>query len=622
MNGIIILQDVGNVMGNFNIQAFRLAAVSWLVENNHLLCEFETPAFKALMEAANPEALNALWKNHQSVTQYIVRLFDYFLPKVRNELAQSLTKIYISFDGWTVKSGKKAFCGVVAHYVDINGQLKDLPIALPQLSGSHSGERIAEVIHQIFEKFGISSAKVGYFVLDNAGPNNTAVELITNTYGFNPKHRRLCCGSHTINLVGQTIIFGIDKDSFQNELSQAKVEEQLLNEWRKQGPLGILIDVLHYICTPQQYDLIRNFQKTEVVLPSSQEASKSKEIVKPVITRWNSFCAAFERATEMPQALNAYIQYHIEKNRTNEAYRRAKGLKLQEVPLWMKSDGLTSQDWAVITQYIQVLKPLKEATSRLEGRGTSGRFGIIHEIIPTFEAILKAYESLSEQYTSINFNEADALEDHLVINVRAGWKKLRKYYEKLDDSPAYYAATILHPYYKYYCDNSWKKQPGWLEKADAQFQELWSEYKGEPGKQSPPIQKKAKITSNLQEQIDQYANPPPVDPREEQSDEFIRWKKEEPNLPWDHPFSINPISYWIAYRHKYPKLAQLALDVLSIPASSCDCERQFSEVGDLLEPRRAKLSPQVLSAIQCVRCWLKAGFKRPPELYSKSESSL
>ncbi|PVH91064.1 hypothetical protein DM02DRAFT_476686, partial [Periconia macrospinosa] len=55
----------------------------------------------------------------------------------------------------------------------------------------------------------------------------------------------------------------------------------------------------------------------------------------------------------------------------------------------------------------------------LEGRGASGRFGAIHEIIPTFEAILKAYENLSKQYNFVNFNEADAPEDHLVINVRA-----------------------------------------------------------------------------------------------------------------------------------------------------------------------------------------------------------
>jgi hypothetical protein len=28
-----------------------------------------------------------------------------------------------------------------------------------------------------------------------------------------------------------------------------------MQEWRKQGPLGVLIDVINYIKTPQQYEL-------------------------------------------------------------------------------------------------------------------------------------------------------------------------------------------------------------------------------------------------------------------------------------------------------------------------------------------------------------------------------
>jgi hypothetical protein len=51
----------------------------------------------------------------------------------------------------------------------------------------------------------------------------------------------------------------------------------------------------------------------------------------------------------------------------------------------------------------------------------------------------------------------------------------------------------------------------------------------------------------------------------------------------------------------------MALDVLSIPASSRECERMFSELGDLLEPHRRNISPQLLSAIQCVRRWRRAG---------------
>jgi len=35
----------------------------------------------------------------------------------------------------------------------------------------------------------------------------------------------------------------------------------------------------------------------------------------------------------------------------------------------------------------------------------------------------------------------------------------------------------------------------------------------------------------------------------------------------------------------------------------------FSEVGDLLEPKRRKIGPQLLTAIHCVRAWHRAGFR-------------
>jgi hypothetical protein len=60
-SGVGVAQGAANAMGNFNVQRFRLAAVLWLVDNNHPLREFETPAFRAMIEFANPEAAAALW---------------------------------------------------------------------------------------------------------------------------------------------------------------------------------------------------------------------------------------------------------------------------------------------------------------------------------------------------------------------------------------------------------------------------------------------------------------------------------------------------------------------------------------------------------------------------------
>ena len=59
---------------------------------------------------------------------------------------------------------------------------------------------------------------------------------------------------------------------------------------------------------------------------------------------------------------------------------------------------------------------------------------------------------------------------------------------------------------------------------------------------------------------------------------------------------------------KYPQLSRFAIDILTIPASSCECERLFSELGDLLEPKRRAISSELLAALQLIRCWTRAGY--------------
>jgi hypothetical protein len=94
-----VLQTAANKLFGFNTQRFQMAAVSWLVENNHPLSEFESPAFRRLITAANPQAETALWASHVSVTCFVVRLYDYLKPRVVQQLLQALSKIHISFDG-------------------------------------------------------------------------------------------------------------------------------------------------------------------------------------------------------------------------------------------------------------------------------------------------------------------------------------------------------------------------------------------------------------------------------------------------------------------------------------------------------------------------------------------
>jgi hypothetical protein len=73
----------------------------------------------------------------------------------------------------------------------------------------------------------------------------------------------------------------------------------------------------------------------------------------------------------------------------------------------------------VITEYIDVLQPLKAATELLEGRGKHGRFSAIYKIILVFEHLLKRFKEAVKLYENVNYNAYDkAPEDHLAINLK------------------------------------------------------------------------------------------------------------------------------------------------------------------------------------------------------------
>ncbi|KAG9375578.1 hypothetical protein A1F94_013867 [Pyrenophora tritici-repentis] len=535
--GVAVSQEAANAMGNFNIQQFREVAVFCLLDNNLPMELLARPSFREMISLANPEAEAALWVSPRSVATYAMRLFQYMQPQIVCALSEAASKIHISFDGWTTKV------------------IQDLPIALPHLAGSHTGDAIADTIKKTLQEYSIGSDKLGYFVLDNAANNDTAVSSLAHAYDFNAAHRRLRCGPHTLNLIGQAIIFGSNQEAYNNNDEQLQTEEVYMQEWRQEGPLGVLIDVINHIKTPQQHEIFRSFQTAANAELPARERLHVLEPVKPVVTRWNSYYAAFKRATQLQAAYNSYAEHYI--NALLEDRRACqRGNKLPEAPSWMRSTGLTAADWAVITEYQDCLEPLKLATEKLEARTRS--------------------------YEQVDFNPPDAPEDHLFVNLRAAWSKANDYYNKLDRSPAYYAATCLHPYYKYYCENSWVDKPEWLTSANAGFLQLWQSYK--PQRTRPLSQTTAKPRHRgIDDVIGALVRRNKAQVEAAHDDEYERWRTQEPEWTSEQYLSDG-----------HPHLVATA--------------RLFSELGDLLEPRRRALGSELLAALQLVRSWRRAGF--------------
>ncbi|KYG40428.1 hypothetical protein M433DRAFT_8822 [Acidomyces richmondensis BFW] len=117
-----------------------------------------------------------------------------------------------------------------------------------------------------------------------------------------------------------------------------------------------------------------------LIAPNRPDGKKETyELIKDVETRWNSFYYSAERACYLRPAIDELLE---EEAVEYDKYTRR---------------CTTSNRLAVITRYVEILKPLKDATMALEGH-IGGRFGAIWRVLPQYERILHHFEGLVNQY--------------------------------------------------------------------------------------------------------------------------------------------------------------------------------------------------------------------------------
>jgi hypothetical protein len=99
--------------------------------------------------------------------------------QIRQKLSHAKSQINLSFDLWSSSNGL-ALCGIVGHYIDHEGFLRNLLLGLRELVGEHSGENIAGAVADVVRDYHIGS-KIGYFVLYNAKNNDAALRMLSTT---------------------------------------------------------------------------------------------------------------------------------------------------------------------------------------------------------------------------------------------------------------------------------------------------------------------------------------------------------------------------------------------------------------------------------------------------------
>ncbi|KEY74846.1 hypothetical protein S7711_11416 [Stachybotrys chartarum IBT 7711] len=96
------------------------------------------------------------------------------------------------------------------------------------------------------------------------------------------------------------------------------------------------------------------------------------------------------------------------------------------------------------------------------------------------------------------------------------------------------------------------------------------------------------------------------------NDEYARYCAED--VVNSHHCRSRPIDWWKINAHRYPRLSLMAIDMLTIPSSSAESERTFSNAGRMMAPLRNRVRREIVAMAQCIRSWSKAGIYTPSTL--------
>ncbi|KAF5335302.1 hypothetical protein D9611_011794 [Ephemerocybe angulata] len=77
---------------------------------------------------------------------------------------------------------------------------------------------------------------------------------------------------------------------------------------------------------------------------------------------------------------------------------------------------------------------------------------------------------------------------------------------------------------------------------------------------------------------------------------------------------VDAIPWWHKHRKMYPRLSRMALDYLTIPATSVDVERVFSRGRLIITHLRNRLTAQSIRALLCMNYWSLAGLVRDSDV--------
>lgn len=613
-------------LANTLIQSFdrhhlQQLLVDFIVSSNLPFSLVDNPRFRNILEYLNLlVAIQKAIPTSSSIRRIIFQEYKIHRHTVIEALRKSIGKIHVSFDGWT-SPNQLALYGIACFYRNEAGRPSKILLGVPEACRNFGATIAGEVLEVLFA-FGIGREKIGYFTLDNAENNSTAMEVIGAELGFEGRLRRGRCIGHTINLAAKALLFGHHPDAFEQQLTGAlPLTDYEYQRWRLTGPVGklhnLVIDIrnIHWLSFR-----FRRIQQDEIDRAPfhTNQTKKPLRLVSDNATRWLSQLYMIRRALQLKVSIKMLLvvaKENWEAENRSKRSGKVSAAKLAKLPRYLRDENqLTDNDWEVLRYLEQILTVFETVVKTLEGdgqirkrcNGWLGSYGNIWDAILGFELLLSKLEEF--KLLAEGFPDSE----HFRIGINLAWEKLDTYYQRLDETPIYYAAMALHPAYRWdWFEEMWQAKPEWIEKAKSLVHDAWlADYAyldvrttsrgsnrsdDEPAAKRPRFFNPFEATSRLTQPTYTVAV---------QGDEYRTWQRDREVSDSE---VRDPLLYWLERKERYPRLSQMAMDFLTIQPMSAECERAFSAAGKMVIPLRASLDAQTIGICQVLRSWYRAG---------------
>ncbi|KAL9563891.1 hypothetical protein ACKAV7_011926 [Fusarium commune] len=572
-----------------SMEKFKELLIRWIVYCHIAFFQLENRYFRELLFFLNPALLNHLPKAAKTIRSWAMDAFLSKKQRLKEDLQRSRSRISISFDLWT-SPNPYAILGVIAMWIDTTGKRRTTVLGIRRVYGEHTGENLGSVVLELLKEYDIGGDEIGYFMLDNASPNHTAVGFILKELcpwmdSKQRRHRRLRCLGHIVNLCCQAFLMGRNCEKYLAKLEKhyqrgdyAKVEDL----WKKFGCLGRLHNLVRYIrLTPQ-----RREEFAAIIIGGDLSEFDGFELIQNNSTRWNSWFHSITRALNVRERLEIFSARHVP------------GKGSQGIANF-KLDG---QHWFELEKIELALKDFYAVTLLSEGKKTS-----LADWFSTLDCLLREISETKDHYHDIHSeDDNNFIWKYLQSCADAAWSKCAEYYnnqqlnwqnrfpEDTDLPPAYYAAQILDPYRKWaWFRQEWvlhgdEEKRRWFDNAQSAVKHLW-----ETEKERAPDP-----AFDRQREHKRIRTDAPVSTTDLYEQYISTDRLHDDEAGYD-----DAIAYWLSRYDSQRDLARFALDLFAISPMSDECERLFSSAKLTIVDRRGRLKADIIEACECLRAW-------------------